>query len=113
MDCKANLEIAEKVKENLTREGWPVCGTAVPSGKRYSSMVALWEKRLRPPQVLYIWYPSISALLAFVEVVLGFPVLWGDDLLYQACVPACLLSELELVGWSCCIDSADNNRMSH
>ncbi len=54
MDWKANLEIAEKVKENLTREGWPVCGTAVPSGKRYSSMVALWEKHLRPPQVLCI-----------------------------------------------------------
>ncbi len=52
MDWKGNLEVAEKVKENLIREGWPVCGAAVPSGKRYSSMVALWEERLRQPQVL-------------------------------------------------------------
>ncbi len=59
MDWKGNLEVAEKMKENLIREGWPVCGAAVPSGKRYSSMVALWEERLRQPQVLcacFIFY---------------------------------------------------------
>eukprot|EP01084_Bolivina_argentea_P274681 468233_1 len=52
MDWKGNLEVAEKVKENLIREGWPVCGAAVPSGKRYSSMVALWEECLRQPELV-------------------------------------------------------------
>ncbi len=66
MDWKANLKVAEKVKENLIKEGWPVYGTAVPSGKRYSSMVALWEERLRPPQVsvlisfCFLWCESLG-----------------------------------------------------